>query len=453
MIKKIIFWCGVFAMSFLVMVQPAQADGVVQKVTGTAAPTTNVWTQYSVGATAATPLAVCQLYAPIGGQTYTVGNSNGAVGFLGHDCIRPDLHTASGGVYSNFVCPSGYTRVATGEFTAVCNSTSPVCPANSTGTTTCTCNAGFTVGADNSSCISSAGLATKGVLPNAAYLGSAGGVAVCTSDGVCSGATTFSTPAAACADRATNGVYANAHIVAQIVPGTTTVCQTQLVYNDGTVGKISFTNMVNQVPCAAGDAACGASAASASAVGAAQATAANNAAAAGGSAASAVGAANTQLNTTPLTAAVGGSGGSGSSSTPPLDISTLNKEATQAQMLADLDKLAAAASSTGATSVGVAVPSEAQIYTKGTKTIADSFNGFTTSLKASPLVSAAGSFFDVSLAGACNTWSLSFNVLGQSFGTHVVDQFCTPPFTTYLPYIRALMLIIFSFVAFRVAIL
>jgi hypothetical protein len=86
-----------------------------------------------------------------------------------------------------------------------------------------------------------------------AYSGS-GSTTVCLSDGTCSGAATFATPAEACADRAAKGIYANAHIVATLLSGT--VCKTFLQYDDGHTGAVTYINLTNLIPCAPTDSVC-----------------------------------------------------------------------------------------------------------------------------------------------------------------------------------------------------
>jgi len=65
-----------------------------------------------------------------------------------------------------------------------------------------------------------------------------------------------------------------------------------------------------------------------------------------------------------------------------------------------------------------------------------------------PVFSAVGRFFTASFSGACPSWSVS--VWGF---TIVIDQLCSETFQQVLPAIRAVILLIFAFFAFRVAFL
>ena len=73
-------------------------------------------------------------------------------------------------------------------------------------------------------------------------------------------------------------------------------------------------------------------------------------------------------------------------------------------------------------------------------------------LQETPIFTSVSGFFDVSLSGSCPIWSTSFTVFEQSFN-FTVDQQCSEVMTQIWPIIRAIIILIFSFLAFRVAIL
>lgn len=70
------------------------------------------------------------------------------------------------------------------------------------------------------------------------------------------------------------------------------------------------------------------------------------------------------------------------------------------------------------------------------------------SIMQQPVFGSVGRFFTASFSGSCPSWSV--NVWGFSI---VIDQLCSETFQQILPAIRAVILLIFSFFAFRVAFL
>lgn len=66
--------------------------------------------------------------------------------------------------------------------------------------------------------------------------------------------------------------------------------------------------------------------------------------------------------------------------------------------------------------------------------------------KSNELVASVNNFFDVSFAGQCPVWTVSVWVFDIT-----IDQFCSPVFNGVLPYIRAVVLLMFGFISFRVA--
>ncbi|CAM5223297.1 hypothetical protein [Alishewanella longhuensis] len=71
-------------------------------------------------------------------------------------------------------------------------------------------------------------------------------------------------------------------------------------------------------------------------------------------------------------------------------------------------------------------------------------------LKETPIFSAINSFFEVSFSAECPIWSTNFTVFNQSFD-FTVDQHCSSTMSQIWPWIRAIILLVFSFLAFRVA--
>lgn len=71
-------------------------------------------------------------------------------------------------------------------------------------------------------------------------------------------------------------------------------------------------------------------------------------------------------------------------------------------------------------------------------------------MKQSPIFESVSTFFAVSLSGSCPTYSTSVPFINVNL---VIDQFCGPAMTSIWPIVRAIMLLVFSFLAFRVAVL
>lgn len=71
-------------------------------------------------------------------------------------------------------------------------------------------------------------------------------------------------------------------------------------------------------------------------------------------------------------------------------------------------------------------------------------------MKQSPIFTAVDGFFDVTFTGTCPIYSTSVPYIGA---TITIDHFCKEPMTTLWPIIQAIILLVFTFIAFRVAIL
>lgn len=106
----------------------------------------------------------------------------------------------------------------------------------------------------------------------------------------------------------------------------------------------------------------------------------------------------------------------------------------------------------GAKTVGTAALSG--LYNDGDliagKTVSGTIGGFKTRVLASGIGSAAGGFFTVNqAAGTCPVWSADVPM----FGAMSFDFYCQSTFQNLLPWIRSVLLLIFSVIAFRIAIL
>lgn len=106
----------------------------------------------------------------------------------------------------------------------------------------------------------------------------------------------------------------------------------------------------------------------------------------------------------------------------------------------------------GARTVGTAALST--LYTEGAlnggKTVSGVVSAFASRVLSSGIGTAAGSFFSVNVAaGACPVWTSVIPMLG----TISFDFYCGSTFQGLLPWIKSVILIIFSIVAFRIAIL
>ncbi|NMM39669.1 collagen-like protein [Pseudoalteromonas arctica] len=68
-----------------------------------------------------------------------------------------------------------------------------------------------------------------------------------------------------------------------------------------------------------------------------------------------------------------------------------------------------------------------------------------------PLFSAIDNFFTTSFGGSCPVWQETVTVLDASF-TVTIDQFCSSAVQSILPYIRAILMLVAGFFAWRIAI-
>lgn len=106
----------------------------------------------------------------------------------------------------------------------------------------------------------------------------------------------------------------------------------------------------------------------------------------------------------------------------------------------------------GEKSVGTAALSG--LYTDGTlnggKTVSSVIGAFKTRVLASGVGAAVGGFFTVNqTAGACPVWSVNAPMVGAL----TFDFYCQSTFQNLLPWIRSVLLLIFSVIAFRIAVL
>lgn len=68
-----------------------------------------------------------------------------------------------------------------------------------------------------------------------------------------------------------------------------------------------------------------------------------------------------------------------------------------------------------------------------------------------PLFSAIDGFFDTTFSGSCPVWETSVNVMDANFNIKL-DQFCSSTVQSLLPYIRAVLMLVAGFFAWRIAI-
>ena len=68
-----------------------------------------------------------------------------------------------------------------------------------------------------------------------------------------------------------------------------------------------------------------------------------------------------------------------------------------------------------------------------------------------PLFSAIDGFFDTSFGGTCPVWETNVSVMQASFNVRI-DQFCSSAVQSILPYIRAILMLVAGFFAWRIAI-
>ena len=71
-------------------------------------------------------------------------------------------------------------------------------------------------------------------------------------------------------------------------------------------------------------------------------------------------------------------------------------------------------------------------------------------IKQTPVFSSAATFFDVSFNAECPVWSTTFTVFNQSFD-FTVDQQCSSVMNQIWPWVRAILLLCFAYLSFRVA--
>ncbi|QOI66677.1 hypothetical protein [Alteromonas phage phiAFP1] len=71
-------------------------------------------------------------------------------------------------------------------------------------------------------------------------------------------------------------------------------------------------------------------------------------------------------------------------------------------------------------------------------------------MKASPIYQSVDGFFEISLSGTCPTYTASVPYLNTNI---TIDQFCSQTMNSIWPLVKAIILLVFSFLAFRVAVL
>lgn len=440
--KKILFWFGVLVMSLLVMVQPAQASGTVASSFSYVYRWSSfVNTQASTWQGAAN--LACSIYYssaanPVGACAVDAGSCN---------------FTCSGGGGAQLVNLGG----------------SASCPDNSTGTTICTCTDPYIPNAEATACVMPACPAadslagaywiTTGTTPDSIY--TAGNGNFCSNgcqtysflsiprpagypveDGaykVVAGVKTFYSfreyayTGATCTGGDTLPVASTLPATDTCAPGQSMI-QMGLKFRciDPATGQTVDTNSASAVAAAK---------TLADAKVAAQLQAAVDAVTAAGGSASDVAAAQSVAAGAAAVAA-GAPTDTGFAPDDPMNAFCVDNP--QASICKD--------QTAGAKTVGTAALSG--LYTDGAliggKTVSSVVDGFKTRVLASGIGTGVAGFFTVNqAAGTCPVWSADVPM----FGVMSFDFYCQPTFQNLLPWIRAVLLLIFSVVAFRIAVL
>lgn len=213
--KAFLSWLGVFAVAMLVMVQPVYASGTLSGnyffPAGSLQDNGGGCLMASSGMTAADPFPQCvsALYSNQSGSIIINTQNSFISTFDGTSWTPHYFHQ---------------TTVSQGS-----------CPANSTGTTSCTCTNPYIPDGNATSC----------VVP--LWQGS-NSVSVCNSSGVCS-PSTYSTADSACQTFIQGGAPSSATLISG------NVCKVDQYYSDGS-HKVSYFPLTNVNSCAAGDTAC-----------------------------------------------------------------------------------------------------------------------------------------------------------------------------------------------------
>lgn len=456
--RNIFVWCAVFCVSFLVMSSPVRADGPLLNNSVSTLVTGSSMNNYGVNCSPAQPIGqMLGCAASFYEASPTYSNCQGT------SYVVPTAAAPSGSV--TVVCAGGGGGIS-GQFSPAVTFHSLVCPVNSTAVSgVCTCGAGWVPSPDSSSCVS-------GVPRAEVKYGYAleTGTTVCTADGVCGGGLVYNSASAACQSYAVN--YSNSSTQCTLVQGRSCVCST--TFSNGDPPNMQVFPVLDLVPCPPDDLICGAAkeqlAESADTVSDAAIAAATASRLSGGTIAqqqAAATAAATEANTA---ATAGARTAQGSTYSKYIGVTEGGSGVSAAGTLsvpADLARsgdIAAAAASTNAkldtikdelapgTSAVMTGPLP-NLHTAGaltSKTMADAFSGFKNRVVGSGIIAAASGFFNVTASGgACPVWSSDIPMIGVL----TFDHYCRPWFQDMLPWIRGVLLLIFSVVAFRIAIL
>ena len=87
-----------------------------------------------------------------------------------------------------------------------------------------------------------------------------------------------------------------------------------------------------------------------------------------------------------------------------------------------------------------------------TKNFGTVMQAATERMKQAPVFTAVDSFFNVSITGSCPAWSTSVVIYGTTLDINF-DQYCAPAMADIWPIIRAVLILVFSYFAFREAVL
>lgn len=101
-------------------------------------------------------------------------------------------------------------------------------------------------------------------------------------------------------------------------------------------------------------------------------------------------------------------------------------------------------------------PAYQDMYEPTDKKKEDAIDSYASRVASIPIIAAVGGLFDVSASGACPVWSYvgSADILGVQMDIDLTfDYLCQPWFTSYGPWIQAVMLLVGVYAAIRIALL
>lgn len=347
-------------------------------------------------------------------------------------------------------CTSDYYRVSNGQLYVANNyvslifSTRVSCPANSTGTSTCTCNTGFTLGGDGASCVppnACTGLTGTSYGPfNVAVTQGANRPTMACVSG-CSVQVTPSDIGVIVGDGSgrfwatgLTGTYSAATCTGTTDPVGDTEANGQPVPNPPPPGMCPGTvnGQAVNVPCAVSESSNSAASGSSTTEGPSPEGAVPGTSSTGSST-KCEGGQCTTTNTTTT------NNSNGTTTT------TVSSSKTTQEDFCSKNPKALVCEGTGKPKD----PQASQFYSKKDKTVASVLGGAKDTLMASPVGSAVGGFFSVSGGGSCPDTSWHIPFLNADVQASV---WCGSLAASVFAIIRAVLLVVAGFMAFRIAI-